>query len=158
MASTGYDAVDALLARCRDAEIRLWPEPEGARIGYEAPETPEADALLTEVAARREAVLLALAVPLGVRVLLLAAELDWPRVTTVSGQAIGPGEADWRRVVESPCLVEPVRGIVLGGLRGALTRRLVGVPADVSWSEWEREHARNVQSGAGNGHEREGAA
>jgi DNA primase len=75
-------------------------------------------------------------------VLHIAAELDWPKVTIVSGQAIGPGEADWRRVVESSRLVEPHRGLVLGGLKGALTRRLAGVPAGSWWAEYGRGGAR----------------
>lgn len=69
-------------------------------------------------------------------VLAMAERLDWPRVRTITGQHLGPGEADWRRVVESPRLQEPVRGLLLGGLKGALTRRLAGVPRGVWWSEW----------------------
>src|SRR5215218_628753 len=45
-------------------------------------------------------------------VLHMAAELAWPEVMTVSGQTIGPGEVDWRRVVGSPRLIEPYCGIV----------------------------------------------
>lgn len=74
-------------------------------------------------------------------VLHMAAELDWPRVMSVTGQHVGPGETDWRRVVSSPRFVEPARGIVLGGLKGALARRLRGVPEGVAWAEWVDESA-----------------
>lgn len=72
-------------------------------------------------------------------VLHLAAELDWPRVRTVTGQDVGPGADDWRRVVSSPRLTEPARGLLLGGLKGALARRLAGVPQGVSWHDWHND-------------------
>lgn len=57
-------------------------------------------------------------------VLGTAGTLGWPEVMTITGQTIGPGEADWRRVLESPRLVEPARGLLVGGLRASLSRRL----------------------------------
>ena len=69
-------------------------------------------------------------------VLHLAAELGWPKVVTISGQPVGPGEADWRRVVESPKLLEPIKGLLLAGLRAALVRRRDGVPLGESWYEY----------------------
>lgn len=130
----------ALLRAAHDAGLTVTTDGDALVVRGPRRAAKEARALLERKAEVLPLVRAGAALP-GL-VLHMAAELDYPQVMSVTGQPLGPGEADWRRVVESPRLVEPVRGMLLGALKGALARRLAGVPRNESWSLWaQREPA-----------------
>ena len=79
------------------------------------------------------------------RILALAAELGWPEVHPFVEQTVGPGEADYRRVLESATWSQmpggtAVRELLLGALAGVLAHRLEGAESAVDAKPAGRQH------------------
>ncbi len=80
-----------------------------------------------------------------VRVLALAAELGWPEVHPFVGLSVGPGEADYRRVLDSATWSHQPNGaehreLFLGALAGVLTHRLERAEGAVDQRPAGRQH------------------
>jgi hypothetical protein len=80
------------------------------------------------------------------RVLTLAADLGWPEVRPFVGQSVGPGEADYRRVLHSQAWRHLPDGaehweLLLGALAGVLTHRLERAESTVDQWPAGRRHS-----------------
>ena len=143
--------VAALLERCRVLDVALTVE--DGRLVADGPDTAEVDALLTEVAAAKAAVLDVLRashysqnaqhaphlLPATDRqravLLALAGAAGWPPVRLWTGYVVGPGGETWRATVPK------LNRLGAAFAQGALERRVAGVPDGVTWSEFHEGEA-----------------
>ena len=126
---TPRDRAAAVRERLRRRGVTLTLTPDGSLKA--APRTALTDADRAAIRALQDELVAVVrdADARPARVLALAAELGWPEVRPFVGQSVGPGEADERRVLESPSWRQVPDGaahreLLLGALAGVLTHRL----------------------------------